>query len=150
MLPSKFECTYECHFTRDCTKVRRFAFDQVRQLFQKVNIIVTPTTPLTAPAWKPDALPYGDNDIELLTELAKFIHSRFLAGMTICRFTFLANLVGIPGMNVPAGYDSQGLPIGFQMLAGHWNEHILLRAASALEDNIHLRKPKAIYFSPLA
>jgi Asp-tRNA(Asn)/Glu-tRNA(Gln) amidotransferase A subunit family amidase len=66
-----------------------------------------------------------------------------------CRFASLANFVGLPGISVPSGYDAHGLPIGFQAMAGHWNEHVLLRVAHALEGRVALQKPGDMFFSPL-
>jgi aspartyl-tRNA(Asn)/glutamyl-tRNA(Gln) amidotransferase subunit A len=40
-----------------------------------------------------------------------------------------ANMVGIPGIAIPAGTHSNGLPIGLQLLAGHWQEAELLAFA---------------------
>jgi Asp-tRNA(Asn)/Glu-tRNA(Gln) amidotransferase A subunit family amidase len=34
----------------------------------------------------------------------------------VCRFSFLANLLGLPAVSLPAGYDSAQLPIGLQVL----------------------------------
>ena len=72
-----------------------------------------------------------------------------LSCINIFSFVSLANLVGIPAVSVPSGYDSNGLPIGFQAMAGHWNEHILLRVAHVLEGSNALQQPKGEYFSPL-
>ncbi len=48
-------------------------------------------------------------------------------------FTVFANLTGMPGMNVPAGFDSEGLPLGVQLLAPRWREDRLFRGAGTLE-----------------
>ena len=57
--------------------------------------------------------------------------------------TLSANLAGIPGMSVPCGFSSDGLPIGMQLQASHFNEEILLRAAYNLEQRAGLvgKKP---------
>ena len=44
-------------------------------------------------------------------------------------YTTSANLAGIPGISIPVGNDSEGLPIGMQLLANQFNEEILLQTA---------------------
>lgn len=44
-----------------------------------------------------------------------------------------ANLAGCPAISVPAGFDSLGMPVGLQLIAPHFREDLLLRAASVLE-----------------
>jgi aspartyl-tRNA(Asn)/glutamyl-tRNA(Gln) amidotransferase subunit A len=58
-------------------------------------------------------------------------------------FTISANLAGIPGISVPCGFTSGGLPIGVQFLAGHFHEGRLIQVASAFEKraNIEKRRP---------
>ena len=48
-------------------------------------------------------------------------------------YTITASLAGIPGLSVPCGKTSTGLPIGMQMLAKHFDEARLLAAAHAFE-----------------
>jgi aspartyl-tRNA(Asn)/glutamyl-tRNA(Gln) amidotransferase subunit A len=53
--------------------------------------------------------------------------------------TISANLAGIPGLSVPAGFSGNGLPIGIQMQAAHFNEEVLLRAAWNLEQRAGIK-----------
>jgi len=55
-------------------------------------------------------------------------------------FTISANLAGIPGISVPCGFSTSGLPIGVQFLAGHFEEGKLLQAASAYEKSAAVEK----------
>ena len=57
--------------------------------------------------------------------------------------TISANLAGIPGVSVPAGFSSNGLPIGLQLLAGPFEEEKLLRAARMFERETvwHTKRP---------
>ena len=48
-------------------------------------------------------------------------------------YTISANLAGLPGMSIPAGFSSSGLPIGLQLLAAPFEEERLLRAARMFE-----------------
>jgi aspartyl/glutamyl-tRNA(Asn/Gln) amidotransferase subunit A (EC 6.3.5.-) len=86
--------------------------------------MVSPVTP--TPAWK-----IGDKaDDPLALYLSDIL-------------TLSANLAGIPGMSVPCGFNNQGLPIGMQLQAAHFQEEILLRAAHNLEQRAGVvgRKP---------
>ena len=48
-------------------------------------------------------------------------------------YTVTANLAGVPGISVPCGISSAGLPIGLQLLGPHWSEANLLRLAHAYQ-----------------
>lgn len=52
--------------------------------------------------------------------------------------TLSANLAGIPGMSVPGGFSSDGLPIGIQLQGLHFREDILLRVAHNIERELGL------------
>ena len=43
------------------------------------------------------------------------------------------NLAGIPGISVPCGLSTHGLPVGFQLMAPHWGESTIFRLAHAYE-----------------
>jgi aspartyl-tRNA(Asn)/glutamyl-tRNA(Gln) amidotransferase subunit A len=49
-------------------------------------------------------------------------------------FTVTANLAGVPGISVPAGLSSNGLPLGLQLIGKHYDESTILRAALAIEN----------------
>ena len=49
-------------------------------------------------------------------------------------FTVPANMAGIPGMSVPAGLDTQGLPLGLQILGRPFDEETVFAVAQAIED----------------
>lgn len=53
------------------------------------------------------------------------------------------NLVGLPALTVPCGFDRQGLPIGLQLAGRAWEEGTLLRAAHAYQQATgwHTRRP---------
>ncbi len=64
------------------------------------------------------------------------------------RFVFPANLTGLPAISFPAGYDPQGLPVGFQAIGRPWAEHVLLRLAHAAEQVVERRAPQ-VHFQVL-
>ena len=82
--------------------------------FSQCDVIVSPVTP--TPAWKIGEK--GDDPLAL-----------YLSDI----LTISANLAGIPGMSVPVGFSSNGLPIGIQLQASHFNEEALLKAAWNIE-----------------
>jgi aspartyl-tRNA(Asn)/glutamyl-tRNA(Gln) amidotransferase subunit A len=59
-------------------------------------------------------------------------------------FTLSANLAGIPGMSVPCGFSSEGLPVGLQIMGSHFNEEMILKVAYGFEQatEFHKNKPK--------
>jgi len=108
------------HRTRLC---RHFA-----GILGQVDAIVTPTTACTAPPLRDDALRTGDSDLAL--------------GDRIMRNCLPANVTGLPAISFPAGYDEQGLPIGFQAMGRAWEEALLLRLAAVAERSVERRTPK--------
>jgi aspartyl-tRNA(Asn)/glutamyl-tRNA(Gln) amidotransferase subunit A len=82
----------------------------VRRVFERVDVIVTPTVAITAPAI--DAPIDGD---------------------LILRNTWPFNAARTPAMSIPCGVDALGLPIGLQLVAAPYAEDTLFRAAAAFE-----------------
>ncbi|HKH42721.1 MAG TPA: amidase [Solirubrobacterales bacterium] len=87
-------------------------------LFERVNLLAWPTVPAVAP-------PLADPMIELPSGAAS-------ADAGNARQGVIANLTGIPGLNVPVGLG-EGLPVGLQLLAAWGQDTQLLDAAEALE-----------------
>ncbi|MCX7707626.1 MAG: Asp-tRNA(Asn)/Glu-tRNA(Gln) amidotransferase subunit GatA [Anaerolineae bacterium] len=94
---------------------------------REVDVIACPTTPTTA-------FRLGEKIDDPL--------SMYLSDV----FTLSLNLAGLPGMSVPCGFDAAGLPIGLQLIAGAFQEPLLLRVAYAYEQAAgwHKRKPQLI------
>lgn len=86
--------------------------------FEKFDLLVTPTTP--AAAFK-----FGEKSDPL---------SMYLADI----FTVGLNIAGVPGLSMPAGITSDGLPVGVQLVANHFAEEKLFGAAFALEKSLNL------------
>jgi len=55
-------------------------------------------------------------------------------------FTTTANLTGIPGMSVPAGFSKDGMPIGVQLLAAHFQEQHLFNAGAVIEEALNIKE----------
>lgn len=92
---------------------------ELAQLFETADLLALPSTVSTAPTV---------TDREMRTG---FLDPDVINGM--CRFCFLANLTGSPALSAPVGKDSNGRPIGFQLVGDAWDEASVLAAAAHLE-----------------
>jgi aspartyl-tRNA(Asn)/glutamyl-tRNA(Gln) amidotransferase subunit A len=92
----------------------------VRRLFENVDVVVTPTLPITAPPI--------DGPID---------------GALILRNTWPFNAARTPAISLPCGVDAQGLPIGLQLVAAPFAEATLFRAAAEYQrlTDWHRRHP---------
>ncbi len=63
--------------------------------------------------------------------------------IAIARFTRLGNLLGVPAISIPCGFDKRGMPLGLQILGRPLDEALICRVARAYEreTGFHLRKP---------
>lgn len=100
-------------------------------VLKKVDVIITPTTGLTAPRIPLDALKTGESNLNLTTKIMQYAQA--------------ANLTGIPAITFPAGYDELGMPIGFQAMGRPWQEDLLLRLAASAQVHVERRKPKVFF-----
>jgi len=112
-------------------RVRTLAKKEFQRVLNDVDVIITPATARTAPPIPNDALPNGESNLEVLTELM--------------RFSSMANFTGLPALSVPVGYDSEGLPVGMQLIGRAWEEAMLFRLAKVIESGIEKRKPPLWY-----
>ena len=116
-------------------KQRTRAIEVMKYFFNELNIdaILTPATAIPAPTISPADIPYGVIDSVKSTELM--------------RFCFLGNLTGLPGLVLPVGYTSGGLPIGLQVMGQWYKEEILLKIGYALEltGAFPAKKPQVFY-----
>jgi aspartyl-tRNA(Asn)/glutamyl-tRNA(Gln) amidotransferase subunit A len=96
---------------------------QFKALFQDVDIIATPTTPIVAPQFADSA------------DLQKATHGimRNLVGFSYA---------GVPCLSIPVGFDRQGLPVGMQLTAKWFNEPLLFRAGVAYQSRTEFHKAK--------
>ena len=88
--------------------------DDFAKAFTQCDVIASPVAP--TPAWQ-----IGQKAGDQL--------SLYLSDI----LTISANLAGIPGLSVPCGFSADGLPIGMQLQASHFQEEALLRAAWNVE-----------------
>ena len=57
-------------------------------------------------------------------------------------YTISVNLAGLPGISVPCGKDSKGLPIGLQLIGNCFEENKIIRAAYAFEQTRSYERPE--------
>ena len=91
-----------------------------RSVLTDVDVVVTPTVPAPAAEHGRYSVTYPDGTVENAT-----------AAYT--RFTFAANLTGLPALSMPCGFTSDGLPMGLQLIGRPLAEKPLLQAALAYE-----------------
>ncbi|MDT7541378.1 MAG: aspartyl-tRNA(Asn)/glutamyl-tRNA(Gln) amidotransferase subunit [Acidobacteriota bacterium] len=104
---------YDAYYLK-AQQVRALIRQDFARAFESCDAVLTPTSP--TPAFRlgekvDDPLAMYLNDI----------------------YTVTANLAGVPAVSVPCGLSSEGLPVGLQLLARHWDEATMLRLADAYE-----------------
>ncbi len=104
---------YDAYY-RKGQQVRTLLTQDFLHAFAQVDALVCPVTP--SPAFR-----FGEKTDDPLQMYLEDIYS------------VAASLAGIPGMSVPAGSTSEGLPIGVQILGKHFDESTVLRVGSAIE-----------------
>jgi aspartyl-tRNA(Asn)/glutamyl-tRNA(Gln) amidotransferase subunit A len=114
---------YDAYYLK-AQKVRTLIKADFDAAFEKVDVLVGPTSPTTA-------FRIGEKIEDPL--------QMYLSDV----FTLSMNLAGICGLSLPCGFDEQGLPIGLQMTGPAFGEGEVLRVAHAYEqaNDWHRRKP---------
>jgi aspartyl-tRNA(Asn)/glutamyl-tRNA(Gln) amidotransferase subunit A len=90
----------------------------IREVFDEVDILLTPTVPIPPPSIK---------------ELSEHPDRLRPTELNMLRNTRPFNVWGIPAISVPCGFTKEGLPIGVQLAAAPWQEHVVLQTAQAYE-----------------
>jgi Asp-tRNA(Asn)/Glu-tRNA(Gln) amidotransferase A subunit family amidase len=116
------ETILECR--RELTRMR----GEIAALFDDVDLLVTPTTPIPAPS------------IAELKQNPDLLRPRELL---LLRNTRPVNVWALPAISIPCGFTPAGLPIGLQIIGPHWGEARVLRFAHAYEQATawHKREP---------
>lgn len=97
---------YDAYFTK-AQQVRRILLEQTRQLFEEVDLLISPVSPETA-------FKIGEKTSDPL--------QMYLADI----YTVFANLTGIPGISIPLFEHTNGLPFSLQIMANYFQEELLL------------------------
>ncbi|SUZ30622.1 Glutamyl-tRNA(Gln) amidotransferase subunit A [Roseibaca ekhonensis] len=106
---------YDAYYNR-ARKVRTLIKRDFETVFAEgVDAILTPATPSSA---------FGLGEMANADPVQMYLNDVF---------TVTVNLAGLPGISVPAGLDSKGLPLGLQLIGQPWDEGELLKTAHVLE-----------------
>ena len=111
---------YDAYYKK-AQQVRTLVTNEFNKAFEKYDVILTPTSPTVA---------FGigeksENPLEM-----------YLAD--IC--TVSVNIAGLPGISIPCGVDSQGMPIGMQLIGNKFCEETILNAAYTYEQATNFRE----------
>ena len=108
---------------RELDEARR----SIAQVFADVDVLVSPTMPMPAPA---------------IADLKADPGALRPAELKLLRNTRPFNVWGLPAISVPCGFTQNGLPIGLQIAGPHWREDLVLRLAHAYEQATAWHKRK--------
>jgi len=105
-------------------KVRTLIRQDFDRAFQQVDVIAAPVAPTTA-------FRIGEHRDDPLAMYLEDV------------FTLPTNLAGVPGLAFPVGFDQQGLPVGMQLMAAHFQEDLLFSVAYLYQQRTdwHLKTP---------
>jgi aspartyl-tRNA(Asn)/glutamyl-tRNA(Gln) amidotransferase subunit A len=117
---------YDAYYLK-AQKIRRLIAEDFQKAFTQCDIIAGPVSPTVA--WK-----IGENSSDPV--------ANYLADI----YTLSSSLAGLPGMSVPAGFGTHGMPVGLQLIGNYFKEAHLLGTAHhfQLATDWHQRKPQGI------
>jgi len=115
---------YDAYYKK-ASQVRTLIVEDFKKAFEICDVILAPVAP--TPAFR-------------IGEMADDPLTMYLSDI----FTISANLAGIPGISVPCGFSSDGLPVGLQIMGKHFEEGKILKVAYNFEQatDFHKKKPK--------
>ena len=117
---------YDAYYLQ-AQKIRRLIADDFTEAFKSCDVILGPTAPGTAFKLGEKS----DDPVEMyLNDL----------------YTIPANLAGLPGMSLPCGFDSNGMPIGMQLVGNYFSEARMLNVAHQYQraTDWHARAPEGL------
>ena len=111
---------YDAYYKK-AQKVRTLVSNEFNKAFEKYDVILTPTSPTTA-------FKIGEKSGDPM--------QLYLADID----TVSVNVAGLPGISIPCGVDSKGLPIGMQLIGNKFQEETILNAAYTFEQKYKFRE----------
>ncbi|HUD51314.1 amidase family protein, partial [Parvibaculum sp.] len=117
---------YDAYYLK-AQQVRTLIARDFAEAYAKCDVLLTPTAPSAA-------FGIGEKTADPL--------SMYLNDV----FTVTVNLAGLPGISVPAGLSSDGLPLGLQLIGKTFDEETLFRAAYALEEAAQFKAEPAVWW----
>ena len=117
---------YDAYYLK-AQKLRRLVANDFQYALNQCDIILSPVAPTTAPT-------LGSHDKDPV--------QMYLSDI----YTVSLNLAGLPGMSIPAGFDSKGLPIGVQLIGNYFTESHLLGIAHQIQQHSdwHIQVPSVL------
>ena len=117
---------YDAYYIR-AQKLRRLIAQDFTEAFKKCDVIMGPTSPSTA-------FKIGEKSGDPV--------QMYLSDI----YTIAVNLAGLPGMSIPCGFDSGGLPVGLQIIGNYFSEAHMLNVAHQYQQatDWHTRAPAGI------
>jgi aspartyl-tRNA(Asn)/glutamyl-tRNA(Gln) amidotransferase subunit A len=101
-------------------RLRRNLQIDFQRVWTEVDCLITPTTPITAPAVGQTTVRIAGEDEDVRRVATRFVRP--------------FNVLGLPALSMPCGLSSAGLPVGLQIVGPPFAEALVLRVAAALED----------------
>ena len=111
---------YDAYYKK-AQQVRTLVMKEFNDAFEKYDVILTPTSPTVA----------FDIGSKTTNPLEMYLSD-------IC--TVSVNIAGLPGISIPCGVDSQGMPVGMQLIGNKFCEETILNAAYTFEQKIKFRE----------
>ena len=111
---------YDAYYKK-AQQVRTLVMNKFNKAFEKYDVIVTPTSPTVA--FKLGSK--SNNPMEMYLS-------------DIC--TVSVNIAGLPGISIPCGVDSEGMPIGMQIIGNKFCEETIIKTAYAYEQETKFRE----------
>jgi len=108
----------------DALRLRRRISRAFAKLWQHVDCLFTPSTPMTAPLIDAKFVEFNGEQEEV-----RAAATRFTRGM---------NALGLPAISLPCGFSQTGMPIGLQIIGARDRDDFVLQAAAAVEDELQL------------
>ena len=112
---------YDAYY-RKALALRQLIREEYNAIFEKCDVILTPTTPTVAYSPEKTADP-----VEMYQA-------------DICTVT--VNIAGLPAVSTPCGYDKNGMPIGFSVIGRKFDEQTVLQVSDAYEQGFTPVAPK--------
>ena len=110
---------YDAYYLK-AQKVRKLIKNDFDEVYKKVDAILTPSTPSSA-------FKIGEKTNDPVSMYLNDI------------FTVPVNLAGLPAISIPAGHDSNGYPLGLQIIGKAFDEQNILNIAYAMEEKINFK-----------
>ena len=104
--------------------------NEMEKVFQKADLIITPSCPITAPLKELNFIEWPDRNEPV--------------GNAITRYTSFFNMTGNPAISIPMGLHSTGLPMGVQIIGKNFDESGVLTAARFLEKRLNATNPEQL------